>query len=87
MNNYNIELEFEDLHFEVVGTFSYDKGLHTFPNGDPGYPESHELNIDFIFYENEDVTALLEAFNVSWTKFEEAVLEAVMNDELNSEKW
>lgn len=33
---------------EVEYEYSYDPGVHTYPNGDPGYPEYEEINIESI---------------------------------------
>lgn len=33
---------------EVKYEYSYDPGVWTYPNGDPGYPEYEEINIESI---------------------------------------
>ena len=33
--------------FEAVGHYMYDPGVHTFRNGDPGYPPTEEVELEY----------------------------------------
>lgn len=40
--------EGEVKEVKIDFSWSYDPGVHTYPNGDPGYPSSCEIDIDSI---------------------------------------
>lgn len=40
-----------DIMVRVEYEYSSDPGVHTFPNGDPGYPGSEEIDIEGVFTE------------------------------------
>lgn len=39
---------------EIEGTVSHDPGVHTFRNGDPGYPPSTDVEIDSLSVEDAE---------------------------------
>ena len=43
---------------EIEGNVQYDRGVHTFSNGDPGYPESIEVEIETLSVVDEEEFAL-----------------------------
>lgn len=53
-------IEVEGYSFEVEYQYDYFKGVHTLPNGDPGYPDSDELEIESILLDGAEVMNLLE---------------------------
>lgn len=57
----SIIISLDGLVLDVEG--SYDEGypeLHTYPNGDPGYPEEPpSFYADKVFYKNVEVTELI----------------------------
>ena len=54
--------------------YSYDPGVWTFPNGDPGYPESEEVYIDKVLIGDIDITNLM----YSMPEFEDKVATNVL---------
>lgn len=47
------------VEFEVVYEYFYDPGVHTYPNGDPGYPPVEELDIVKIIIGTTDITSVV----------------------------
>lgn len=47
------------VEFEVVYDYLYDPGVHTYPNGDPGYPPSEELDIVKVIVGTTDITSVI----------------------------
>lgn len=47
------------VEFEVVYDYFYDPGVYTYPNGDPGYPPSEELDIAKIIVGTTDITSVI----------------------------
>lgn len=47
------------VEFEVVYNYFYDPGVYTYPNGDPGYPPSEELDIAKIIVGTTDITLVI----------------------------
>lgn len=39
---------------EITGNVDHDPGVHTFSNGDPGYPGSTDVEIDEITVDDEE---------------------------------
>lgn len=53
-------IKVKGIPIEVEFTYSYDPGVWTYPNGDPGYPESSELEIISLHIGGVEVTNLLD---------------------------
>jgi hypothetical protein len=51
------------VELEVCYDYDYDAGIHTYPNGDPGYPPSSELEITEVFRKGVDYIPVLERFD------------------------
>ena len=50
---------FASVILEIEYEYSYDPGVHTYPNGDPGYPEYEEITITKIKCEGDFYDLLL----------------------------
>ena len=47
------------VELRVEYDYSFDPGRWTLPNGDPGYPESEEIDINKVFVTNVDISNLV----------------------------
>ena len=54
--------------------YSYDPGVWTYPNGDPGYPSSYSLDVEEVFYKDVDITTLIFEGSEFLSIIEEAIL-------------
>ena len=57
MENNIIVLQGVELRVEY--DYSFDPGVWTLPNGDPGYPESEEIEINKVFVDSVDISNLV----------------------------
>jgi len=51
-------------HFTVHYYYEYDAGVHTFRNGDPGYPPSEDFGIDKVTYNGQEVNPTKEDYAI-----------------------
>ncbi len=76
MTSYITTIRWNNAHVEV--SYDYwppDKGVHTYPNGDPGYPPSPaEIEITKVEYNGQDVTDLFD--DDDFCKMEEKIGES-----------
>lgn len=54
-----LEVPIGESVVKVHYNYSYDPGVWTYPNGDPGYPPSCNLDIVKIIYKDVDITNLI----------------------------
>ena len=59
-----------EMDLEVEYNYYYDPGVWTYPNGDPGYPESSELEITALYVKGADITKLLDCEELYDTVYE-----------------
>jgi hypothetical protein len=48
------------IEVDVEYEYYYDPGVWTYSNGDPGYPESSELDITSLYVGTEDISKWLD---------------------------
>jgi len=58
---YTVTKTVKGILLKITGTYSYDKGLRTMPNGDPGWPPSEDVEIEKV--EMVDGSDLLDLIN------------------------
>jgi hypothetical protein len=66
----------DGAHFVATGTIIHDPGVHTYPNGDPGYPPYTEIEDMKIFYDGVDITKVIDVFDLHEV-WEDIILENV----------
>jgi hypothetical protein len=57
------DIALREVELEVHYDFDYDAGVHTYPNGDPGYPPSSDLEITEVYKDGVDYMPVLERFD------------------------
>jgi hypothetical protein len=57
-----------DIELEIEYNYSYDAGVHTYSNGDPGYPPSEDFEIIGIYKDGVDYTPVLDRFAYMFPK-------------------
>jgi hypothetical protein len=74
MRNYTRTIQWNNAEIDV--SFDYeegDPGVHTYPNGDPGYPPSpEELIVSSVRYKGKDITDLFDEDDI--TRMEEILI-------------
>lgn len=77
-------IKVKGIPIEVEFNYSYDPGVHTYSNGDPGYPPSEELDIISAYIGGVEINNLLD-----YTEFEEDLFEELGNyiDKIGYEKY
>lgn len=65
-------IKVKGIPIEVEFNYSYDPGVHTYSNGDPGYPPSEELDIISAHIGGVEINNLLD-----YTEFEEDLFDGV----------
>jgi hypothetical protein len=58
----NLTVNLLGIKLSVDYEYSYDPGVHTYPNGDPGYPPNEEIEIVSITTEG-DIQPLLNNYS------------------------
>lgn len=83
---FSVDIVEDDVILEVSGTYSPgDPGVHTFPNGDPGYPPTGpEVDIEKIMWKDDNgndanLLPLVGTF-IDEDSFYEKVEEAIESD-------
>ncbi|HPQ79659.1 MAG TPA: hypothetical protein PLG47_04360 [Candidatus Dojkabacteria bacterium] len=68
-----LELKLNKPYFDIMVRVEYeygsDSGVHTFPNGDPGYPGSEEIDIEGVFTE-DNVMHIMDLYTAEQLKEE-----------------
>lgn len=57
---YTVNIYHFDRDLEVEVDFEYDQGVHTYPNGDPGYSASDTTEILEVYYEGREYHNVIE---------------------------
>ncbi len=61
---------------EIEGSVSHDPGVHTFRNGDPGYPPSTDVEITSISIDDpKEFVQFCKEFDIPTIKWKDAILE------------
>lgn len=74
--NYNISVEFQELTLDVSIFYQLNRGVHTFSNGNPGYPDTVDCSIHAVYLSDseQDIFDLFEKANLI-SQLEEACIE------------